>query len=64
MPQPHKAAIWADWCCPSQASFAHNKRVFLQDKLFGFTIGQDLVKVPITAPVKGSFQTFGVEPGR
>lgn len=35
--------------------------VFLQDATFGQAIGQGLIKVPITAPVKGSFQTFGVE---
>lgn len=35
--------------------------VFLQDRLLGFKIGQGLIKVPITAPVKGSFQTFGVD---
>ncbi|MEQ1772050.1 MAG: hypothetical protein ABL879_19720, partial [Devosia sp.] len=35
--------------------------VFLQDPSTGFTIGQGLIRVPIASPVKGSFQTFGVE---
>jgi hypothetical protein len=35
--------------------------IFLQDPATGHTIGQGLIRVPITAPVKGSFQTIGVE---
>jgi hypothetical protein len=35
--------------------------VFLQDERFGSLIGQGLINVPITAPLKGSFQTMGVE---
>jgi hypothetical protein len=37
-------------------------RVFLQDESMGTLIGQRLIMVPITGvPVKGSFETIGVE---
>ena len=35
--------------------------MFLQDAAYGVLIGQGLVKVPIVAPVRGSFQTMGIE---
>jgi hypothetical protein len=35
--------------------------IFLQDPASGYTIGKGLIRVPITAPLKGSFQTIGVE---
>jgi hypothetical protein len=37
--------------------------ILLQDPATGYTIGQGLIRVPITAPLKGSFQTMGVELG-
>lgn len=46
---------------PAPATVSAMSGVFLQDASFGSLIGQGLVKVPITAPVRGSFQTFGVE---
>jgi predicted outer membrane repeat protein len=46
---------------PAPAAKSAMSGVFLQDESFGSLIGQGLIKVPITAPVKGSFQTMGVE---
>ena len=37
------------------------KGVFLQEESFGMLVGQGLVKVPIDGPVRGSFQTAGIE---
>jgi hypothetical protein len=46
---------------PAPAQASPLSGVFLQDPTTGYTIGQGLIRVPITAPVKGSFQTLGVE---
>jgi hypothetical protein len=48
---------------PAPADKSAMSGVFLQDAAFGQSIGQGLIKVPIPAMVKGSFQTFGVELG-
>ncbi len=34
---------------------------FLQDEAYGTLVGQGLIKVPIAAPVPGSYETIGVE---
>jgi predicted outer membrane repeat protein len=46
---------------PAPAQISPLSGVFLQAPTTGYTIGQGLIRVPITAPVKGSFQTIGVE---
>lgn len=46
---------------PAPAAKSGMSGIFLQDPATGFTIGHGMVKVPIAAPVKGSFQTIGVE---
>jgi hypothetical protein len=46
---------------PAPAAKSSISGVLLQDESLGSLVGQGLIKVPITAPVKGSFQTFGVE---
>jgi subtilisin-like proprotein convertase family protein len=45
---------------PAPAAGATLSGVLLQDKSFSTLIGQGLIKIPVTAPVRGSFQTSGV----
>lgn len=46
---------------PAPAQVSPMSGIFLQDPGTGYTIGQGLIRVPITAPLKGSFQTIGAE---
>jgi len=45
---------------PAPAAKSAVSGAFLQDESFSTLIGQGLIKIPVTAPVRGSFQTSGV----
>jgi len=48
---------------PAAPAVAPVSGVFLQDESFGSLIGQGVMRIPITAPVRGSYETVGIELG-